>query len=70
MRESGRVKFWNSEKGFGFLLRDGQQDCFIHKSDLDAAGLDSLSEGQSVQFDVVAGREGRPKAQNISIGLP
>lgn len=70
MNERGAIKFFNKDKGFGFIVRDGQNDVFFHLSDLQASGLETISEGQAVYFDVVAGREGRPKAQNISIGLP
>lgn len=70
MRENGTCKFWNTEKGFGFILRTGQPDAFVHVSDLQAAGLETLTEGQSLQFDIVAGKNGKPKASNLAIGLP
>lgn len=67
---SGTVKFFNDIKGFGFISRDGDADCFIHKSDLRTTGIDTLTEGQKVSFDVVAGKDGKPKAANVTIGLP
>lgn len=70
MRETGSVKFWNEDKGFGFLVREGQPDVFVHKSTLKESGVESLAEGQAVTFEVVAGREGKPKAANLVIGLP
>lgn len=70
MRERGTVKFFNKDKGFGFIQREGFADTFVHVSDLAASGIESLNEGDPVHFDIVAGKEGKPKAQNISIGLP
>lgn len=67
---NGKVKFFNIEKGFGFISRDGDIDVFVHKTDLRATGIDTLTEGQSVKFDVVPGRENKPKATNITLGLP
>lgn len=70
MKEAGVCKFYNQEKSFGFITRKEGGDVFFHRSDLDASGIQTLTENQPVYFEVVAGREGRPKAQNISIGLP
>jgi CspA family cold shock protein len=70
MAEAGKVKFWNAVKGYGFLTRDTGPDVFIHKVDLRATGIETLVDGQPVQFDVVPGREGKPKATNVRIGIP
>jgi CspA family cold shock protein len=62
---TGTVKFFNSEKGFGFISpSDGDKDLFVHYSSVQGQGYKSLDEGQHVEFDVVAGRKG-PEAQNV-----
>jgi cold shock protein len=65
----GSCKFWNANKGYGFLLpNDGGPDCFVHISSLQASGLQELTSGQEVFFDVVTNkRDGRPMAENIAI---
>ena len=66
MRTTGKVKWFNVTKGFGFITPDdGSKDCFVHQSALQAHGIHSLSEGDSVEFDVVAGAKG-PAAENVS----
>jgi CspA family cold shock protein len=62
---SGTVKFFNSEKGFGFITPStGEKDVFVHYSSLVGDGYKSLEEGQQVEFDVAQGRKG-PEAQNV-----
>lgn len=62
--ERGRVKWFNSEKGFGFIERDGADDVFVHFSAIQGEGYRSLDEGQEVEFDVENGQRG-PQATNV-----
>ena len=62
---TGSVKWFNSEKGFGFIAVDGgAQDVFVHYSAIQGAGYRSLDEGQQVEFDVVQGPKG-PQAEAV-----
>ena len=59
VEETGTVKWFNAEKGFGFIIRNnGGKDVFVHISALERSGLTSLGEGQHVAVDVVEGRKG------------
>lgn len=60
----GTVKFFNNEKGFGFISREGGDDVFVHYSNISGDGYKSLDEGQVVEFDVAPGRKGE-EAQNV-----
>ena len=61
----GSVKWFNAEKGFGFIAQDaGGPDVFVHYSAIDSGGYRSLDEGQQVQFDVAQGPKG-PQAENV-----
>ena len=65
MRTTGTVKWFNDDKGFGFITpSDGSKDCFVHHSAIQAQGFKSLAEGQKVEFDVVQGQKG-PAAENV-----
>jgi CspA family cold shock protein len=65
MRTVGTVKWFNDEKGFGFITPDdGTKDCFVHHSAIQAQGFKSLQEGQRVEFDAVTRDKGRA-AENV-----
>ncbi|MBG0786676.1 MAG: cold-shock protein [Anaerolineaceae bacterium] len=66
-RELGVVKWFNGEKGYGFIARDsGEKDVFVHFTAINAEGFRTLREGQRVEFEVVQGQKG-PQAQNVEI---
>jgi cold shock protein len=62
----GTVKFFNSEKGFGFITREGGSDVFVHHTNIAGTGFKNLQEGQKVEFDVGPGRKG-DEAQNVRV---
>ncbi|MED4313603.1 cold-shock protein [Heyndrickxia coagulans] len=62
--EQGTVKWFNAEKGFGFIERNGGDDVFVHFSAIQGEGFKTLDEGQKVTFDVEQGSRG-PQAANV-----
>ncbi len=62
--EQGKVKWFNADKGFGFIEREGGDDVFVHFSAIQSDGFKSLDEGQSVTFEVEQGQRG-PQATNV-----
>ena len=65
---TGTVKWFDSVKGFGFITPEtGDKDAFVHISSLERAGLSTLSEGQKIEFDMVADNRGRMAADNLRV---
>jgi CspA family cold shock protein len=64
MKETGRVKWFNDSKGFGFITRESGPDVFVHYSAIQDEGFRSLAEDQEVEFEVVQGPKGA-QAQNV-----
>ena len=63
---TGTVKFFNQEKGYGFIAREQGDDVFVHYSKIQGDGYKSLNEGDHVEFDVAPGRKGE-EAQNVRL---
>jgi len=64
----GTVKWFNPVKGYGFIQPDdGSKDAFVHISAVERSGLSGLNEGQKVNFELVAGRDGKMAAENLTI---
>lgn len=70
MAQTGVVKFFNTEKGYGFIKPDGGgNDIFVHITAVEQAGLRSLSEGQKINFEIEPDKKGKgPKAVNLKLG--
>ncbi len=62
---TGKVKWFNSEKGFGFIEREEGDDVFVHFSAIQTEGFKTLEEGQEVEFEIVEGDRG-PQAANVT----
>lgn len=65
-RERGTVKWFNNDKGFGFIQRENGPDVFVHYRAINIDGYKSLSEGQVVEFTVTQGQKG-PQAENVTV---
>ena len=63
---TGTVKWFNAEKGYGFIAQDGGPDVFVHFSAIDATGYRSLEEGQRVEFEITSGPKG-DQAQKVRL---
>ncbi len=65
---TGTVKWFNPGKGYGFIEpEDGSKDVFVHISAVESAGLNSLSEGQKVSYELQPGKNGKSSAENLSV---
>lgn len=64
MRETGKVKWFNDAKGFGFITRESGPDVFVHHTAIEGSGFRTLAEDQEVEFEVVQGAKGL-QAQNV-----
>ena len=62
----GTVKFFNTEKGFGFIAPEDGDDVFVHFSNIEGDGFKTLEEGQKVEFEIGEGRKG-PEAQSVRV---
>jgi CspA family cold shock protein len=61
---SGKVKWWDNKKGFGFIAQDAGQDVFVHHTSIVGPGFKTLNEGEEVVFEIISSEKG-PKAQNV-----
>ena len=61
----GTVKWFNPDKGYGFISREDGDDLFVHFSEIQGEGYKTLEEGQAVEFDVTEGRNGKAQASNV-----
>ena len=61
----GTVKWFNPDKGYGFIAQEGGDDVFVHFSEIQGEGFKTLDEGQAVEFDVTQGQNGKMQASNV-----
>lgn len=61
----GKVKWFNADKGYGFIEQEGGEDLFVHYSEIQVDGFKTLDEGAPVEFDVTEGRNGKAQASNV-----
>ena len=66
MKETGTVKWFNNQKGYGFIERDSGGDIFVHHNEIQRSGFRSLAEGERVRFEVTQGQKG-PAAANVEV---
>ncbi len=71
MRQTGTVKFYNQEKGYGFIVPDeGGSDVFVHVTAVQSSGMESLSEGSKISFETEPDKHGKgPKAINLEVAV-
>lgn len=61
----GTVKWFNADKGYGFIAQEGGDDVFVHFSEIQGEGFKTLDEGQKVSFDITQGQNGKMQASNV-----
>jgi CspA family cold shock protein len=61
----GTVKWFNPDKGYGFIAREDGEDLFVHYSEIEMEGFKTLTEGQEVQFEITTGQNGKLQASNV-----
>lgn len=66
-RSRGTVKWFNAEKGYGFISQEGGPDLFVHYSEIQGSGYRSLNEGDKVEFDITEGRKGKQASAVIVV---
>ena len=62
----GTVKWFNPDKGYGFIAQEGGEDLFVHFSEIQGEGFKTLDEGQAVSFDITTGQNGKLQASNVN----
>jgi CspA family cold shock protein len=62
---TGTVKWFNPDKGYGFIAREDGEDLFVHYSEIQMEGFKTLQEGQEVQFEITTGQNGKLQASNV-----
>ena len=62
----GTVKWFNPEKGYGFISQEGGEDLFVHYSEIQMEGFRTLEEGQAVSFEITTGQNGKLQASNVT----
>jgi cold shock protein len=67
MKEQGTVKWFNNEKGYGFISREAGEDVFVHHSSIQGSGFKTLTEGDKVEFSVARGPKGLQAAEVVKI---
>lgn len=65
-RSHGTVKWFNADKGFGFIAQDGGEDLFVHYTEIRSSGFRTLEEGAKVEFDITPGKKGK-QASNVTV---
>jgi len=63
----GKVKWFNPDKGYGFIAREEGEDLFVHYSEIQGDGFKTLEENADVEFDITTGREGKLQASNVRL---